>query len=122
MLVQIRLICLLIGTVLLLELCVLTTGFKTSRTILRSGLSKARATTLQASSSGGGEGNASPKTIAVLGASGYTGAELMRILVNHPGVEVKVITADRSAGKPFKDIYPQFAYKKVTRTLSRTRT
>mmetsp|Transcript_26126 Transcript_26126/g.26350 ORF Transcript_26126/g.26350 Transcript_26126/m.26350 type:complete len:377 (-) Transcript_26126:56-1186(-) len=52
------------------------------------------------------------KTAAVLGASGYTGAELMRLLSVHSGVDVKVITADRSAGKPFKAIYPQFSHVK----------
>ena len=50
-------------------------------------------------------------SVAILGASGYTGAELMRLLVNHPLADVKVLTADRSAGQPFSAIYPQFAYK-----------
>jgi N-acetyl-gamma-glutamyl-phosphate reductase len=52
-----------------------------------------------------------PASIAILGASGYTGAELMRLLTNHPLADVKVITADRSAGQEFKTIYPQFAYR-----------
>lgn len=47
-----------------------------------------------------------------MGASGYTGAELMRILVNHPSAEIEVLTADRSAGQQFKTIYPQFSYRK----------
>jgi N-acetyl-gamma-glutamyl-phosphate reductase len=51
------------------------------------------------------------KTAAILGASGYTGAELMRILSGHPNIEVKVLTADRSAGQEFKSIYPQYAYR-----------
>lgn len=59
------------------------------------------------------------KKIAILGASGYTGAELMRILANHPGVSIDVLTADRSAGKEFKSIFPQFAYKKNIPTLSK---
>lgn len=53
-----------------------------------------------------------PASIAVLGASGYTGAELMRLLTTHPLADVKVLTADRSAGQEFKSIYPQFAYRK----------
>lgn len=36
----------------------------------------------------------------------------MRILVNHPSAEIEVLTADRSAGKQFKTIYPQFSYRK----------
>ena len=51
------------------------------------------------------------KKVAILGASGYTGAELMRLLTNHPGVKVDVLTADRSAGQTFKSIYPQFSYR-----------
>ena len=56
--------------------------------------------------------NSNKKTVAILGASGYTGAELMRLLTNHPSIEVKVLTADRSAGMDFGKIYPQFAYRK----------
>lgn len=54
----------------------------------------------------------SPKKVAILGASGYTGAELVRLLSGHPQVKVDVLTADRSAGKEFKTIFPQFAYRK----------
>jgi N-acetyl-gamma-glutamyl-phosphate reductase len=42
----------------------------------------------------------------------FIGAELMRLLTNHPLADVKVLTADRSAGQEFKTIYPQFAYRK----------
>ena len=37
--------------------------------------------------------------IGVLGASGYTGAELVRLLLRHPRVEIALLTADRRAGK-----------------------
>ena len=37
--------------------------------------------------------------IAVLGASGYTGAELVRLLLRHPRAEIAVLTADRRAGQ-----------------------
>src|SRR5947208_1265588 len=47
--------------------------------------------------------------IAVLGASGYTGAELVRLLLRHPGVELTVLTADRRAGQEMRDVFPQFA-------------
>src|SRR5580700_4330854 len=47
--------------------------------------------------------------IAVLGASGYTGAELVRLLIRHPRVEIKLLTADRRAGKAMADVFPQFA-------------
>ena len=46
--------------------------------------------------------------IAILGASGYTGAELLRLLLRHPHVEIAALTADRKAGAEVADIYPQF--------------
>ena len=50
--------------------------------------------------------------VAVLGASGYTGAELVRILLQHPYVDIAALTADRNAGQPFSAVYPQFATQK----------
>jgi N-acetyl-gamma-glutamyl-phosphate reductase len=47
--------------------------------------------------------------IGILGASGYTGAELLRLLIRHPRVEIVLLTADRRAGKPLADVFPQFA-------------
>jgi N-acetyl-gamma-glutamyl-phosphate reductase len=47
--------------------------------------------------------------IGVLGASGYTGAELLRLLIRHPGVEIVLLTADRRAGQAIGDVFPQFA-------------
>ena len=47
--------------------------------------------------------------IGILGASGYTGAELLRLLIRHPRVEIVLLTADRRAGKPMSDVFPQFA-------------
>ena len=47
--------------------------------------------------------------IGVLGASGYTGAELLRLLIRHPRVEIVLLTADRRAGKAMADVFPQFA-------------
>jgi N-acetyl-gamma-glutamyl-phosphate reductase len=47
--------------------------------------------------------------IGVLGASGYTGAELLRLLIPHPRVEIKLLTAERRAGKTMAEVFPQFA-------------
>ena len=47
--------------------------------------------------------------IGILGASGYTGAELVRLLLRHPHAEIVLLTADRRAGKPMSDVFPQFA-------------
>ncbi|HSG30540.1 MAG TPA: N-acetyl-gamma-glutamyl-phosphate reductase [Thermodesulfobacteriota bacterium] len=46
--------------------------------------------------------------VAILGASGYTGGELLRFLVNHPHVEITHLTADRSVGKNLSDVLPTF--------------
>lgn len=46
--------------------------------------------------------------IAVLGASGYTGAELVRLLLRHPKVSIQALTADRRAGQPMAAVFPQF--------------
>ncbi|KAM3575415.1 hypothetical protein VYU27_002639 [Nannochloropsis oceanica] len=57
--------------------------------------------------------------VGILGASGYTGAELMRILLQHPHVNIKHMTADRSAGLPFGEVFPQFSYVKGLPILSK---
>ncbi|KAL6894059.1 hypothetical protein ACP4OV_008157 [Aristida adscensionis] len=44
--------------------------------------------------------------IAVLGASGYTGAEIVRLLANHPQFHIKIMTADRKAGQQFGSVFP----------------
>lgn len=44
--------------------------------------------------------------VGVLGASGYTGVDLVRLLLNHPGVEISLLTADRQAGQPMAAVYP----------------
>ena len=44
--------------------------------------------------------------VAVLGGSGYTGGELLRILSGHPYVQVAVVTADKSVGMPISSVFP----------------
>ncbi|GAA5030242.1 N-acetyl-gamma-glutamyl-phosphate reductase [Marivirga lumbricoides] len=46
--------------------------------------------------------------IGIVGASGYTGSELVRILLNHPNVSIEYITSETSAGKPFADLHGAF--------------
>lgn len=43
---------------------------------------------------------------AICGGSGYTGAELLRILLMHPEVEITAVTSERSAGKKVTDLFP----------------
>jgi N-acetyl-gamma-glutamyl-phosphate reductase len=47
--------------------------------------------------------------VGVVGASGYVGAELMRLLAGHPELEVAVAQADSTAGAAFADLYPALA-------------
>jgi N-acetyl-gamma-glutamyl-phosphate reductase len=47
--------------------------------------------------------------VGVLGASGYTGSELVRLLLRHPNVELALLTADRRAGQEMAAVFPQFA-------------
>jgi N-acetyl-gamma-glutamyl-phosphate reductase len=50
------------------------------------------------------------KRIAVLGASGYTGAELVRLLATHPGMRVTALTADRRAGEAMAAVFPHLRH------------
>jgi len=47
--------------------------------------------------------------VAVAGASGYAGGELLRLLAGHPDLELAVATADSSAGKPVSALHPHLA-------------
>jgi N-acetyl-gamma-glutamyl-phosphate reductase len=44
--------------------------------------------------------------VAVAGASGYTGVELLRLLVQHPAARVTLLTADTSVNRPISDVFP----------------
>ncbi|MGD9797782.1 MAG: N-acetyl-gamma-glutamyl-phosphate reductase [Acidimicrobiia bacterium] len=46
------------------------------------------------------------KTVGIIGASGYAGAELLRLCAGHPGLKVAWATGDRQAGAPIADLYP----------------
>src|SRR5215471_17290390 len=47
--------------------------------------------------------------VGVLGASGYTGSECVRLLLRHPQAEIALLTADRRAGQAMRDVFPQFS-------------
>ena len=46
------------------------------------------------------------KKVAILGASGYTGAELVRLIATHEGLEIAALSADRKAGMDMADVFP----------------
>lgn len=56
--------------------------------------------------------------VAILGASGYTGAELLRLLAGHPRFRIAALTADRNAGEEMVSVYPHTLPQKLP-TLSR---
>ncbi|MEW6328553.1 MAG: N-acetyl-gamma-glutamyl-phosphate reductase [Candidatus Micrarchaeota archaeon] len=45
-------------------------------------------------------------TASIIGASGYTGGDLLRILLQHPEVEVREVTSERNAGVPVTKLHP----------------
>ena len=47
--------------------------------------------------------------VGIIGASGYVGAELMRLLAHHDGFDVGFVTGDTQAGQPVADLYPHLA-------------
>jgi N-acetyl-gamma-glutamyl-phosphate reductase len=46
-------------------------------------------------------------TVAIAGASGYAGGELLRLIAGHPDLEVIAATAHGNAGQPLTDVHPQ---------------
>ena len=44
--------------------------------------------------------------IAILGASGYTGAELIRLIASHPAMKIVALSADRKAGMALSEVFP----------------
>ncbi|MGE0036290.1 MAG: N-acetyl-gamma-glutamyl-phosphate reductase [Xanthobacteraceae bacterium] len=56
--------------------------------------------------------------IGVLGASGYTGAELVRLLLRHPRAEIVLLTADRRAGQEMAQVFPQFSPYKLPKLVA----
>jgi len=44
--------------------------------------------------------------VSIVGGSGYSGGELIRLLLDHPGVELRQVTSERFAGKPVTRVHP----------------
>jgi len=51
-----------------------------------------------------------PKNIAILGASGYTGAELVRLIATHSMMRIVALTAERKAGLPMAEVFPHLRH------------
>ncbi|QPM89856.1 N-acetyl-gamma-glutamyl-phosphate reductase [Pseudooceanicola algae] len=50
------------------------------------------------------------KQIAIIGASGYTGAELIRLIATHPGMEIAALAANSKAGQSMAQVYPHLRH------------
>lgn len=50
------------------------------------------------------------KNVAILGASGYTGAELVRLIATHPSIRIAALTADRKAGQTMGAVFPHLRH------------
>jgi N-acetyl-gamma-glutamyl-phosphate reductase len=57
------------------------------------------------------------KKIAIIGASGYSGEELVRLLLNHPCVELAAVTSRQNAGQTLAQVFPKFASHPKSKTL-----
>lgn len=55
-------------------------------------------------------GNFRRVPVGVIGASGYGGVQLVRLLIDHPEVEIVYLGGDTSSGKAFGDIYPHLSH------------
>ena len=53
--------------------------------------------------------------IAILGASGYTGAELVRLIAGHPNIEIVALAADRKAGMDMAHVFPHLRHLTLPR-------
>ena len=47
--------------------------------------------------------------VGIVGAAGYAGAELIRLMLGHPEFELVAITSNADAGQPLSAVYPSFA-------------
>jgi N-acetyl-gamma-glutamyl-phosphate reductase len=55
--------------------------------------------------------------IGVIGASGYTGADLVRLAASHPDIEIAVLTANSHAGKAMHEVFPHLAHLALPRLI-----
>ncbi len=49
-------------------------------------------------------------SVAILGASGYTGAELIRLIAEHPSIEIKALGAFSKAGQKLSEVFPHLRH------------
>jgi N-acetyl-gamma-glutamyl-phosphate reductase len=55
--------------------------------------------------------------VGIVGASGYSGEELVRLLLRHPGAELAAVTSRQYAGQSIAGVFPKFANQPRAQTL-----
>src|SRR5258708_6205491 len=55
--------------------------------------------------------------VGVIGASGYSGEELVRLLLNHPHAELNAVTSRQYAGQTLAQVFPKFASHPKSKAL-----
>jgi N-acetyl-gamma-glutamyl-phosphate reductase len=58
-----------------------------------------------------------PTKVAIVGASGYTGGELVRLLLRHPHAELAAVTSRQYAGEPVVEVYPRAGLSENAKAL-----
>ena len=61
--------------------------------------------------------NAERTRVAVVGASGYTGEELVRLLLRHPHADLVAVTSRQLAGKSLAEVYPRTSHNPAAKKL-----
>jgi len=59
----------------------------------------------------------SAKQVAIVGASGYSGEELVRLLLSHPHAELTAVTSRQYAGQSLAQVFPKFAHNPRAKAL-----
>src|SRR5690242_15289279 len=57
------------------------------------------------------------KPVAIVGASGYSGEELVRLLLSHPHAELAAVTSRQYGGQTVAQVFPKFGHHPRARTL-----
>src|ERR1700722_6956369 len=58
-----------------------------------------------------------PVKVGIVGASGYSGEELVRLLLTHPHVELTALTSRQYAGQTLAQVFPQFGHHPKAKNL-----
>src|ERR1700759_1128304 len=55
--------------------------------------------------------------VGIVGASGYSGEELVRLLLTHPHVELTAVTSRQYAGQTLAQVFPKFGHHPASKTI-----